>query len=54
MNIGLITDIEVVNISYKYYLQNTNKISIQSFEGFIRQVIGWRNYTYLIYTYSMY
>ncbi len=50
MNIGLITDIEVVNISYQYYLQNTDTISIQSFEGFIRQIIGWRNYVYLIYS----
>jgi deoxyribodipyrimidine photolyase-related protein len=49
MNIGLLTDIEVVNISYEYYLQNDNKISIQSYEGFIRQVIGWRNYVYLLY-----
>jgi deoxyribodipyrimidine photolyase-related protein len=50
MNIGLITDIEVVSISNEYYLQNTKKISIESYEGFIRQVIGWRNYVYLIYS----
>lgn len=50
MNIGLITDTEVVNISYQYYLQNKDKITIQSFEGFIRQIIGWRNYVYLIYS----
>jgi deoxyribodipyrimidine photolyase-related protein len=49
MNIGLITDTEVVDISYKYYLKNTKHISIQSFEGFIRQMIGWRNYVYTIY-----
>jgi deoxyribodipyrimidine photolyase-related protein len=49
MNIGLLTDSEVVKISYDYYLNNKKKISIQSFEGFIRQVIGWRNYVYLIY-----
>lgn len=49
MNIGLLTDTEVVTISYKYYLNNTNSISIQSFEGFIRQVIGWRNYVYTLY-----
>jgi len=49
MNIGIITDIEIVNISYKYYLKNKKKITIQSFEGFIRQVIGWRNYVYVIY-----
>jgi deoxyribodipyrimidine photolyase-related protein len=47
MNVGLITDEQVVNISYNYY--NNNSIKIQSFEGFIRQIIGWRNYVYLLY-----
>jgi len=49
MNIGLLRDIEVVNISCKYYEKNKSKIPIQSFEGFIRQIIGWRQYTYLLY-----
>jgi deoxyribodipyrimidine photolyase-related protein len=47
MNIGLLTDHEVVHISYDYYLHH--KIPIASFEGFIRQIIGWRNYMYTIY-----
>ena len=47
MNIGLITDIMVVNTSYKFYKENNIKLS--DFEGFIRQVIGWRNYVYTIY-----
>lgn len=47
MNIGLLIDIDVVNKSYSYY--NKNKIPLNSFEGFIRQVIGWRNYVYSIY-----
>jgi deoxyribodipyrimidine photolyase-related protein len=47
MNIGLITDKEVVDISYKFYLNNN--IDISDFEGFIRQVIGWRNYVYTLY-----
>ena len=47
MNIGLITDMEIVEISYKYY--KSHKIPIESYEGFIRQVIGWRNYVYTLY-----
>jgi deoxyribodipyrimidine photolyase-related protein len=45
MNIGLITDSEVLEIALKY----ENKVPIESFEGFIRQIIGWRNYLYAIY-----
>ena len=48
MNIGLLTDKEVIKETLKYQ----NKVPINSFEGFIRQIIGWRNYiyaTYLIY-----
>lgn len=49
MNIGILPDSEVVDISYSYYLTHKKSILIQSFEGFIRQVIGWRNYVYTIY-----
>ena len=45
MNIGLLTDKEVLKIVLKYQ----SKIPISSFEGFIRQIIGWRNYVYSIY-----
>ena len=45
MNIGLLTDNEVLNIVLKYQ----NKVPIESFEGFIRQIIGWRNYMYTLY-----
>jgi deoxyribodipyrimidine photolyase-related protein len=45
MNIGLITDREVLDIVLKY----KDSIPINSFEGFIRQIIGWRNYMYSIY-----
>jgi len=45
MNIGLLTDTEVLEITLKY----ESKIPIASFEGFIRQIIGWRNYIYSLY-----
>jgi deoxyribodipyrimidine photolyase-related protein len=45
MNIGLLTDNEVLDITLKYQ----DIIPIESFEGFIRQIIGWRNYMYALY-----
>lgn len=45
LNIGLITDQEVINKIRPF----EHKIPIQSFEGFIRQIIGWRNYVLSIY-----
>ena len=50
MNIGLLRDIEVLEITNKYYLLNKEIIPISSYEGFIRQLIGWRQYIYTIYT----
>ncbi len=47
MNIGLLKDSDVINISYEFYKNNNIKIS--SFEGFIRQIIGWRTYVYALY-----
>jgi deoxyribodipyrimidine photolyase-related protein len=49
MNIGLLRDIEVLEISNDYYLKNKSKIPIASYEGFIRQIIGWRQYVYTLY-----
>ena len=46
MNIGILPDILVVKITNDY--KHTN-VSLASYEGFIRQVIGWRNYVYSIY-----
>lgn len=40
MNIGLLTDQEVIKELVKY----ESKVPIQSYEGFLRQIIGWRNY----------
>jgi len=50
LNIGLITPEQVVSIVTNYYTKNKN-ISISTYEGFIRQVIGWREYQRYIYKY---
>jgi deoxyribodipyrimidine photolyase-related protein len=49
MNIGILPDIYVVKLSDEYYNKHKASIPIASYEGFIRQVIGWRNYVYSIY-----
>jgi len=49
MNIGLLRDIEVLEISNNYYLKHKESIPIASYEGFIRQIIGWRQYVYTLY-----
>jgi len=49
MNIGLLRDIEMLEITNNYYNKNKSKIPIESYEGFIRQIIGWRQYTYCLY-----
>jgi len=43
LNTGLITDRDVLD-----YV-STQKVEINNLEGFIRQLIGWRNYVYTIY-----
>jgi len=45
MNIGLLTDTEVLKIIKPY----ETHVPIEAFEGFVRQIIGWRNYMYAIY-----
>jgi len=50
LNIGLITPEKVIEIVSNYYTKHKH-ISISTFEGFIRQVIGWREYQRYIYKY---
>ena len=47
LNIGLLTPAEVVNTSIDYAKENN--IPINSLEGFIRQIIGWREFIRGIY-----
>lgn len=49
LNIGLLTPRDVLDETIKYYRKNRTRIPIASFEGFIRQVAGWREYERLIY-----
>jgi deoxyribodipyrimidine photolyase-related protein len=49
LNIGLLLDKQVLDIANNYYLENSDEINIANYEGFIRQLIGWRQYVYLLY-----
>ena len=42
LNIGLIVPTEVIKAALEYHKKN--KIPLNSFEGFIRQIIGWREF----------
>jgi deoxyribodipyrimidine photolyase-related protein len=44
MNLKLISPKEIVDTILGYYRANSDEISISQVEGFIRQVIGWREY----------
>ena len=52
MNLGLITPSEVVAAAHKYYHAHSAAVGVANYEGFIRQVIGWREYQRYIYLYA--
>lgn len=53
MNLKLISPREVVEKTEKYWRDNQDKISIAQCEGFIRQILGWREFMRGIYWWKM-
>lgn len=51
LNIGLIQPREVVDMILDEWNKSTNRIPLSAVEGFIRQVIGWREYCRYIYVF---
>lgn len=49
LNMGLLTPEEIIKKTQNWYQQNGNDTSLASVEGFIRQVIGWREFVKGIY-----
>lgn len=49
LNTKLISPLEVVEKVEKYYYENQDDIDIAHVEGFIRQIIGWREYMRGVY-----
>lgn len=52
MNIGLILPKQIIDMVVKKYEQDKDKIPLSSFEGFVRQVIGWRCFMQSIYIFK--
>lgn len=52
LNIGLITPNEVLNIINDWFHNHKDEIEMSNYEGFIRQIIGWREYQRYIYRYA--
>lgn len=49
LNIGLLDPAEVISEVLDYYHENEDKLPLSTVEGFIRQVIGWREYVRALY-----
>lgn len=49
LNIKLISPKEVIDAAVKAWENNKNEISIAQIEGFVRQILGWREYMRGIY-----
>lgn len=51
LNLGLLHPLEVVEAAAQAYHANQEAYSLSSVEGFVRQVLGWREYMHGIYIY---
>lgn len=50
LNIGLLLPMQIVNAAIDY--ASKNNVSLNSLEGFIRQIIGWREFIRGVYVYK--
>ncbi|WP_105168251.1 cryptochrome/photolyase family protein [Pseudoalteromonas sp. T1lg23B] len=53
LNAKMISPAYVVNTALAYYQQHKNTISLSQIEGFVRQIIGWREFIRGIYWVNM-
>lgn len=49
INIGLLLPSEVIKVATKYYVSHKKDVQLNDYEGFVRQVIGWREYMRFLY-----
>jgi deoxyribodipyrimidine photolyase-related protein len=52
LNIGLLCPKKIIHLTIQYYLRKRGTIKDNNFEGFIRQIIGWREYMRYLYEYQ--
>jgi deoxyribodipyrimidine photolyase-related protein len=52
INIGLITPSYIIKETIRYYEKNKNKIPYESLEGFVRQILGWRETMRMLYVHG--
>ncbi len=52
LNIGLITPEKVIDEIISYYEKNRKIVKLESVEGIIRQIIGWREYMRMVYMFK--
>ena len=52
LNVGLITPGEIIEKAVEYYYTHSDTIAINQIEGFVRQIIGWREYYRMVYNYQ--
>ena len=50
LNVGLLTPMQVINEAINYGI--ANEVDLNSLEGFIRQIIGWREFIRGVYVYK--
>ena len=49
INVGLLPPAEVLEEVIDYYEKNKKEVKINNYEGFVRQLIGWREYERMLY-----
>lgn len=49
MNVKLLSPLEVVQAAIKAWAKSKGKISIEQIEGFVRQIVGWREFMRGVY-----
>ena len=52
LNVGLLTPKDVLDKTLKYYDKHRKDVPLNSVEGFVRQLIGWREFVRFKYEYS--